>query len=912
MKLAFIQAPAWGRDCPPYTMCFLAALVRQKGHQAFIFDINNALYHTSSQELRKMWDDKDYYVYWENPELVNSLIEANKKIVDFYVEKILKTDVKIIGFTVHFSSAWASLEIARRIKEQDKRRIVVFGGPDCSRQMKGDYFIKQDCVDIVVHGEGEGPLFEIIDRIDNLENIESLEGCLLLRNGIIKDGGYMPGHEDLDNLPISDYSDFKDDINLRMYREPHRLDIFDSRGCPMHCHFCSEWQFWGKFRSKSGKKIYEEIIQHTQDFPQVNYFYFAGSLVNGDMRTLEKFCDLVIVNKLKIQWAGQAIIRPEMSKELLEKMKKAGCEWLGYGIESGSQKVVDSMNKHFSIINAEEVLRDTHRAGISTQVNFMFGIPTEAEDDFRQTLEFLKRNRENIDSVLASQSFCVIDKGTYIYTNAGKFGIRNVDHHIYWEANGNNYAQRFRRYEEFCQLALSLGLPETSGVLRVKPDKWLLLGEYYLYKKDYFQAMECFKKSLKLELWDGALLQKINLCQRELERLGKEILRYEISSDALERTQNKEAVTLAQISLKKEVRISCEELNETQKKVMHALTRLGLEEKLKNYQLIEYEKQSRQECVSGFPYWLTIDPTNFCTLKCPFCPTGQARGSRTKGMLSFENFKKIMDELGPYLLHIDFCNWGEPLLNKEIYEMIKYVKQYNVDTKVDSNFNCFSEKDAEDMVLSGLDKLIVSIDGATQETYSRYRIGGDFNKVINNLKILIKKKKELAKFNPYICWQFLVFRHNEHEIEEVKKIGRDLGIDNVGITKAFIGNKDWIPLNDEYSHYRREEIKDDYTSEHFKSPEKKFCNWPWEAIVLNPNGSVSPCCSVEDEKGDFGNISRQSFMEIWNNETYRVARRYIKDTKVIQSRYSNVCIDCQHLGLINLDILACRSLFDVR
>ena len=156
MNLAFIQAPAWGRDCPPHTMCYLSGLVRSKGHKAYLFDLNNALYHTSSRYLRKMWDDKDCYHFWEKRELVDSLLDENKKLIDFYIEKILRTNSRIIGFTVHFSSVWASLAIAKRIKEQDKNRIIVFGGPDCSRQQKGDYLITRDCVDIVVHGEGEG------------------------------------------------------------------------------------------------------------------------------------------------------------------------------------------------------------------------------------------------------------------------------------------------------------------------------------------------------------------------------------------------------------------------------------------------------------------------------------------------------------------------------------------------------------------------------------------------------------------------------------------------------------------------------------------------------------------------------------------------------------------------------------
>jgi len=363
-------------------------------------------------------------------------------------------------------------------------------------------------------------------------------------------------------------------------------------------------------------------------------------------------------------------------------------------------------------------------------------------------------------------------------------------------------------------------------------------------------------------------------------------------------------------NLTKPEEIIASNLTETHRKIFEALSRLNLKDKLDNFLLIEQEKQAREGHVSGYPYWLTIDPANFCSLRCPFCPTGQGRSSRGRGVLSWDNFRKTMDELGTYLLHIDFCNWGEPLLNPDIYRMVKYAKQYNIDTKIDSNLNHLNGKGAEDMVLCGLDKLIVSLDGATQETYSRYRIGGDFDKVMGHLKLLLKKRKDLGSSHPYISWQFLVFRHNEHEIEEVKKIAKDIGVDHVGITKAFIGNKEWIPLNEEYSHYKKDEINNDFTSQHFKPPQDMLCNWPWEAIAINPDGSVSACCSVEDEKDDFGNIFENAFKEIWNNNKYRQARRFIKDKLKPAQEESNICIGCRHSGLINLDILSCHSFFN--
>jgi hypothetical protein len=182
-------------------------------------------------------------------------------------------------------------------------------------------------------------------------------------------------------------------------------------------------------------------------------------------------------------------------------MKKAGCSWLGYGIESGSQRILDLMGKRFSIDKSIEVLKNTREAGIPFQINLMFGFPTETEEDFQQTLKFLARSRPYVDSILASQSFFTLEKGTYVRSHPGEFGITGADHHLYWKSNGgsNNYAERFRRYEEFCRLAVSLGIPETSGVLRVKPDKWFLLGQYHHFEKDYSAAAECFRKSVELE-----------------------------------------------------------------------------------------------------------------------------------------------------------------------------------------------------------------------------------------------------------------------------------------------------------------------------------------------------------------------------------------------------------------------------
>jgi radical SAM superfamily enzyme YgiQ (UPF0313 family) len=175
------------------------------------------------------------------------------------------------------------------------------------------------------------------------------------------------------------------------------------------------------------------------------------------------------------------------------------------------------MNKRFSLDVAARVLKETKKAGISTQANFMFGLPTETREDFERTLDFLKENSRFMDTILASQSFCVIDKGSYLYNHPDEFGIRCNTHHLYWDSNNgeNNYAERFRRYEEFCRLALSLGIPETSGVLRNKPDKYHMLGDYYFYKRDYEKAIENYSMVERHETNSRSLAGKLSACYRE-------------------------------------------------------------------------------------------------------------------------------------------------------------------------------------------------------------------------------------------------------------------------------------------------------------------------------------------------------------------------------------------------------------
>jgi MoaA/NifB/PqqE/SkfB family radical SAM enzyme len=310
-----------------------------------------------------------------------------------------------------------------------------------------------------------------------------------------------------------------------------------------------------------------------------------------------------------------------------------------------------------------------------------------------------------------------------------------------------------------------------------------------------------------------------------------------------------------------------------------------------NYKLIEWQKKKMLPVVIGYPYWMTVDASSMCNLRCVFCPIGQRRNTRPNTVLSYGKFKKIIDKLGQYLLHIDFSNWGEPLLNKDIYRMISYAKKYDLTTKIDTSFNVdFSESDADNMIASGLDSIIISADGASQDAYEIYRRGGNFEKVVENMKLLVTLKRRLRTENPFIHWQFLVFKHNEHEIEKAKTMAKDIGVDSIGFTAPFCST-DWASTKDEFNRYL---VKDDKVVFKQATP---VCNWLWDGITINADGSVSPCCSVEDKKDDFDDFFAKPFWRLWNSIKYRTARKYIKSR--LKPKENNVCTTCNHIGVSN-------------
>jgi len=358
-----------------------------------------------------------------------------------------------------------------------------------------------------------------------------------------------------------------------------------------------------------------------------------------------------------------------------------------------------------------------------------------------------------------------------------------------------------------------------------------------------------------------------------------------------------------------------------------------------NFLQAKYEAYTGAVEVSSKPYYAMVDPCDICQLRCPTCPTGienegrrlkilddtSYRGRRSK--LSPELFDAIIDELGDYLFLIDFHSWGEPLLNEHTPRFIRKSKAHKIDTSTHTNLSLrLSDQQIEELLASGLDRLIASVDGFTQETYEKFRVGGNLELVKENLVRAARIRDRLG-LGTAIVYKYLVFSWNEHEVHEAQQFSEDHGL--VFLRQdACVPDADWLPSyrKDEKPFLTLDDVgvlerqwehagKPDYWKEHEKHPYwmpvhpgqnwiptqgpqgNSFCGWHYSVAVIQPGGQLAPCCMIAKERDRFGTIvpGEVPLADVWNNENYRKSRAVFAGEEVA--------------SLENTDTACCRCYF---
>jgi radical SAM protein with 4Fe4S-binding SPASM domain len=290
----------------------------------------------------------------------------------------------------------------------------------------------------------------------------------------------------------------------------------------------------------------------------------------------------------------------------------------------------------------------------------------------------------------------------------------------------------------------------------------------------------------------------------------------------------------------------------------------------------------------GYPVSISFEPTTSCNLRCPECPSGLRAFTRPIGMLNRDFFSETIDQLYKELLYLVFYFQGEPYLNPNFLDMVEYASKKKIYTATSTNAHYLTDANAKRTIESGLDRLIISIDGTTQDVYQQYRVGGQLEKVIEGAKNIVKWKKELKSNKPFVVFQFLVVKPNEHQIEDVKKLAKEVGVDDVWFKTAQIYDfendpNQLIPTIDKYSRYRKTE-----NGHTFKGKLANQCWRLWHDPVITWDGLVAPCCFDKDAQHQLGDLKEKTFKEIWKNGAYSNFRK-----KILKGRRNiDICSNC--------------------
>ncbi len=299
----------------------------------------------------------------------------------------------------------------------------------------------------------------------------------------------------------------------------------------------------------------------------------------------------------------------------------------------------------------------------------------------------------------------------------------------------------------------------------------------------------------------------------------------------------------------------------------------------------------------GLPLNILIEPTGSCNYQCVKCERFSSiykdDGDVFKDKnMPLEYYRQIIDDIGDTLLTLRLWHYGEPFLNGDIFDMIKYAKRKNIIVAISSNLSLLTEEKSKKLIQSGLDYLVVSFDGASNETYSLYHRRDYFDKVVNNIRTLIKLKKSLKSSLPFVELQFIIMKENEKEMEQVKNIARELGVDKLVYQRVYIdrldlkkfegfnSNKDLLPTNKDFCLDMR------------KIRSANFCRIPWEETLIRYSGAVLPCAVDLSQKYEIGNLFQQDgylgFRNLWNNYKYlNFRQQIIKDINKI-----DICFNC--------------------
>lgn len=423
MKIVFVNSPLqdYGKikkqeyyTTPPLGLGYLATIAKKMNHEVKLID---------SEALGLSLDKTVSNVLNYNPDLVG---------------------INLLTPTVNLSK-----EIIRNLKVKNAKLKIIAGGPHATIRPKQ---VLNDIpeIDILVRGEGELSLEEILRG----KQLNEIKGISYIENGKITHNQNRPLNNDLDSLDFIDRSFFVNDPSIE---NGHlKSVIMGSRGCNYTCSFCSAPLTSGKkIRGRSIENIVDEVefLKETQGIDSVHFL--DNDFVHNKDRVLN-LADELRSRNLNIRW--RALARVDMTakygKEFLRKIKKAGCYQLVFGIESGTQRILDLIKKRTTLKQAKQAIQYCKNVGIKTKAYYMLGFPTETLQEINQTLEHAKKLNTDIACFILVKAY----PGTEMYnTLSKKYGEEPLQqyNHLQSQIPLNIPNQNFDKYHISNDLSFS-------------------------------------------------------------------------------------------------------------------------------------------------------------------------------------------------------------------------------------------------------------------------------------------------------------------------------------------------------------------------------------------------------------------------------------------------------------------------
>jgi anaerobic magnesium-protoporphyrin IX monomethyl ester cyclase len=412
-KVILIQSP-WItiNNTQNIGLAYVAAVLKKEGCDIHLFDQSFDLYNKITKDDKKMLD---FVSPRQMKEFSQTTISKYSDLISEFTDKLIEIQPDYIGFSICETNAIISLFIAQNIKKINKNIKIIFGGPSCFPLISGNELVQNDCIDLIVYGEADRRIIDILNHLSNNKDVAAIKGLLYKKDNKIYDTGFPESTKNLDDIPFPALELFNiSNLNNKI------MHISFNRGCMYNCEYCDCRSTRQGLRSRSPVNIFNEIRYRLDQFPGNKHFYVCDSSVTALPEQIDGLCDLIIGSHTEVKISGFATPHKAINIDLIYKMKRAGFEDFVFGVESGSDRILQTLGKKFTSSYIENTIINYYNAGFDNiGIDILVGLPGENEDDFQATIQFLQRNIKYIKRV--GINYFTVYPYSYIYFHKNEF-----------------------------------------------------------------------------------------------------------------------------------------------------------------------------------------------------------------------------------------------------------------------------------------------------------------------------------------------------------------------------------------------------------------------------------------------------------------------------------------------------------